>query len=74
MEIRYLNRLEAAEYLSKTGLKVSKTTLQKWVTTGGGPIYRRFGRAAVYLPADLDEWAQNKLSTPRCSSSQKGGV
>jgi len=69
MEQRYKSRAEAAAYLTESGLKVSKNTLQKMVTTGGGPIYRRFGKSAVYLEQDLDAWAENKLSAPRVSSS-----
>lgn len=68
MENRYLDRTEAAEYLTARGLRVSKNTLQKWATTGGGPAYRRFGLRAVYQQADLDAWAEAKLSAPRCSS------
>ncbi len=69
MEKRYISREEAADYLTNTlGLQVSKTTLQKWVTTGGGPAYRRFGKRAVYLTQDLNEWAERKLSEPRLSS------
>lgn len=67
--IRFLDRSEAAEYLTAKGLRVSKNTLQKWVTVGGGPTYRRFGHRAVYLSADLDAWASSKLTAPRCSSS-----
>ena len=66
---RYLNRAEAAQYVTALGLPVAKTTLQKMVTTGGGPAYRRFGHRAVYLPTDLDTWVFEKMSTPRCSSS-----
>ncbi len=67
---KYLERPEAAQYLTDhLGLRVSKTTLQKWVTTGGGPAYRRFGKRAVYLIQDLNEWAERKLSAPRLSSS-----
>ncbi len=69
MNDRYLNRQEAAQYLTERGLRTSKNSLQKWVTTGGGPIYRRFGHRAVYLAADLDAWAEKKLSGPRLSSS-----
>lgn len=69
MESNYLDRTEAAEYLTAKGLRVSKNTLQKWVTTGGGPSYRRFGLRAVYTRADLDTWAEAKLSAPRCSTS-----
>lgn len=69
MEAKYLNRTEAAQYLTERGLRVAKTTLQKMVTTGGGPEYRRFGHLAVYLPADLERWAESKLTAPRKSSS-----
>lgn len=70
MENRYISREEAAQYLTEQrGLKVSKNTLQKWVTTGGGPAYRRFGKRAVYLIDDLNDWAERKLSAPRLSSS-----
>lgn len=68
MENRYLDRTEAAEYLTARGLRVSKNTLQKWGSVGGGPVYRRFGLRCVYLQADLDAWAEAKLSAPRCSS------
>jgi len=70
MEQRYISREEAAQYLTNDlGLRVSKNTLQKWVTTGGGPVYRRFGKRAVYLIEDLQAWAESKLSAPRKSSS-----
>ena len=64
-ESRFLDRTEAAQYLTDRGLRVSKNTLQKWVTVGGGPSYRRFGHRAVYQAADLDIWAQEKLTAPR---------
>jgi hypothetical protein len=35
-EDRFLDRAEAADYLTERGLKISKTTLQKLVTVGGG--------------------------------------
>ena len=61
----YLNRAEAAEYLTERGLQVSKNTLQKLVSVGGGPHFMKFGARAVYLPGDLDTWANAKLSAPR---------
>lgn len=71
MEQRYMSREEAAQYLTNVlGLKVSKNTLQKWVTTGGGPVYRIFGKYAVYLTDDLQVWANHKLTAPRNSSSK----
>lgn len=73
METKYLERTEAAQYLTERGLRVSKNTLQKWATVGGGPLYRRFGTRAVYQTCDLDEWAIAKLSTPRHTSPARAG-
>lgn len=70
MQTDYLSRLEAAEYLTGKGLPVSKGTLAKWATVGGGPTYYRFGNRAVYRPSDLDLWAQAKLSPARRSTSE----
>ncbi len=70
MQPEYLTRAEAAAYLTARGLPVSKCTLQKWATTGGGPVYRIFGIRALYVPADLDAWAEAKLSAPRRSTSE----
>jgi len=66
----FLDRREAAEHLTARGLRVSKSTLQKWATTGGGPAYRRFGLRAVYTRSDLDAWAEAKLTAPRCSTAK----
>jgi hypothetical protein len=74
MENKFLDRAEAAQYLKEQlGLPVSKNTLQKWVTVGGGPIYRRFGNRAVYQTCDLDAWAEQKLTAPRCTYDRKAG-
>lgn len=74
MEKHYLSREAAAQYLTERGLTTAKGTLQKWVTTGGGPAYRRFGKRAVYLVEDLDTWAERKLTAPRHSSSCAKGI
>lgn len=66
---RYLNRLEAAEYMNKLGIKISKLTLQKYATVGGGPVYRKFGHRVVYLISDLNAWVFEKMSQPMASSS-----
>ena len=66
---RFINRAQAADYLTDQGLPVAKTTLQKLATVGGGPVYHRFGKFAVYKTEDLDAWASTKLSGPRHSST-----
>ena len=68
---RYRDRTESAHYLTHVrGLKISKNTLQKMATVGGGPVYRRFGNRAVYTIDDLNAWADAKLSQPRVSTSE----
>ena len=66
----YLDRREAADYLTEGGLKTSWRTLQKMVTVGGGPAYRIFGNRAVYTDEDLDAWAESRLSPVRHSTSE----
>jgi hypothetical protein len=58
------------KWLTKRGLKITKTTLQKIATLGGGPAYSIFGSRAVYTPQNLDAWAGAKLSAPRTSTSK----
>lgn len=65
----YLTRAEAANFLTRRGFKTSKNTLQKMATVGGGPTYRIFGIRALYTPPDLIQWAEEKLSPPRRSTS-----
>jgi len=48
----YLDNREAAAFL-----RLSPRTLEKQRVSGGGPIYRKFGRRVVYALADLQAWA-----------------
>jgi hypothetical protein len=70
MQPKYLSRPEAADYLTARGLPITKTTLQKMATVGGGPLYQVFGTRAVYTESNLDAWANEKLGTPRRSTSE----
>lgn len=67
--MRYLSRVEAAAYLTERGFPVAKNTLQKYATIGGGPKYYRFGNRALYTPDALLQWAEQKLSNPRVSTT-----
>jgi hypothetical protein len=70
----YLRRRAAAEYLRQNrGIPSSEKTLAKLACIGGGPIYRLFGRIPLYLIADLDTYAEAKLSKPVHSTSEYGG-
>jgi predicted DNA-binding transcriptional regulator AlpA len=57
---------QAAEYLG-----VSAATLCKWRVFGGGPRYRKLGRAVVYDPADLRLWLDSRSQE---STSGHGSV
>ncbi len=66
----YLTRQESASYLSARGLLVTKNTLQKFATVGGGPEYSIFGNRALYTPQNLDAWAEARLTASRKSTSE----
>ncbi len=70
MPKRYLTRRESAQYLSECGLLVTKNTLQKFATVGGGPEYSIFKNRAVYTPQNLDAWAEARLTASRKSTSE----
>jgi hypothetical protein len=67
---KYRTRSEAAAYLTGIGLPITKLTLQKYATTGGGPEYQVFGNKAVYTDEALDAWVAQKLRAPRRSTSE----
>jgi hypothetical protein len=67
---RLLRRKEAARYLTEVrGIPVAAQTLAKYATNGGGPTFRKFGRHALYRPADLDAWSESKLGPLQRSTS-----
>ncbi len=69
-QTNYLIRKEAAEYVTRKGLRLAATTLGKLACIGGGPTYHKFGRTPVYLAEDLDAWILSRLSGPMLSSSK----
>ncbi len=67
---RYLRRAEAAYYVRQNwGIPCSTKWLAKLAVTGGGPIFRKAGRFPIYLPCDLDAWAEARIGEPRRSTS-----
>lgn len=66
-------RSEASAYLkSKWGLDYKATTLAKLACLGGGPRFEHAGRFPLYREAELDDWAKNKLSPLKASTSDIG--
>jgi hypothetical protein len=67
----FLRRQAAAEYLrTRWGVPCSPKTLAKLACIGGGPAYRLYGRIPLYTHADLDAYAEGKLSKPVRSTSE----
>ena len=66
---KFLRRKSAADYLRDKYGWGSWQTLAKLAVMGGGPVYRKFGRAVVYAPDDLDEWALARLGDPQRSTA-----
>ena len=50
------NTIQAARYLG-----LSKPTLERFRTLGGGPKYAKLGAAVRYRKTDLDEWLESRL-------------
>ncbi|WP_036282325.1 hypothetical protein [Methylocystis sp. ATCC 49242] len=68
---QFLRRKQAGEYLkSKYGFG-SEKTLAKLATVGGGPLFRKAGKAVLYEIDLLDAWALRKISAPMASTSDR---
>lgn len=67
---KFLRRREASAYLeSRYGAPCSVQHLAKLAVHGGGPTFRKFGRYPVYDVADLDAWAERRMTGPIDSTS-----
>ena len=60
-----LNERQAAKYLG-----VSAGTLRLWRTEGRAPRFFRAGKLIRFRRADLDEWIEQRLSTPTTAKAQ----
>ena len=72
----FLNTDQAAHYVG-----LSRRTLEKMRTAGGGPLFRKHGRYVRYHIDDLDEWSADHVKTstsepdrPRPAQPKIGGA
>jgi hypothetical protein len=60
----FLNRKEAANYLTRIGYPIAPQTLAKYAcnnNAGGGPSFsRQSWKSIVYARADLDDWRRRR--------------
>jgi hypothetical protein len=61
-----LTRKEASNYLMRRWqLSYEPGSLARLGTAGRGPAYHMRGKRSFYAQADLDVWAQSKITAPR---------
>ena len=70
--IQRLTAEAAVQYLRALGLQTCEATLAKLRCTGGGPRFIKCGRAPIYTPAWLDEYADSRTSGVKTSTSDPG--
>jgi excisionase family DNA binding protein len=61
---RLLKTNEAAVYLG-----LGESTLAKLRLSGGGPVYRKFGRSVRYASEDLQRWADDRIQRSTAEAS-----
>ena len=65
-----LRRQALAKALTDAGFPTAPATLASKASRGGGPPFRSYGRIPLYRWGDALEWAENRLSAPRRSTSE----
>lgn len=67
-----IRRRAVPEYLlTRHGIDISYSTLEKLAVIGGGPLMQYVGRFPLYRPEDLDAWAEARLSPPVASTAER---
>jgi hypothetical protein len=66
-----LTRVQAAEALTEAGFPMSPATLATKATRGGGPSFGKFGPRALYPWGSTLQWAQDLLTEPVKSTSER---
>ena len=59
----FLSTAQAAHYVG-----LSRRTLEKMRTVGGGPKYRKHGRYVRYHIDDLDGWSTSRAKLSTCDA------
>ena len=65
-----LTRDQVAVALTAAGFPIKPKTLATKASRGGGPIYRLFGTRPLYRWGDAIDWAKQRLTSPRRSTSE----
>lgn len=66
-----LTRESTAAALTEAGFPVKARTLATKASRGGGPPYRKFGLRVLYRWGDALAWAEGRLTSAKCSTSEQ---
>ena len=66
---RWHDRKAAQALFRSLGYPVTARQLEKLAHSGNGPRFVRFGRRALYDPAELIAWAESRISAPRAHTA-----
>jgi hypothetical protein len=65
-----LRRKALADALNARGIPTTEKTLATQAVRGGGPPFRKFGRAVIYRWGDALQWAEGRLTPPVTSTAE----
>lgn len=69
-EPNYLTMQEAVAYLEREhGVTLNYYNLSRFNGMGVGPKFRRMGNSPMYLPDDLDAWADDRKDDDQRASA-----
>lgn len=70
---KLLTTPQASDFLLlRFGISRRPSTLSRLRVQGGGPRFKKLNRAVLYEPEALERWANERLSPPRLSTSDRG--
>jgi hypothetical protein len=70
-DLKLLSSREASEFLARFGVSRKPATLNRLRCQGGGPRFRRIGRAVYYEPEALRSWVDERITRPLRSTSDR---
>jgi len=65
-----LSREQVADALTLAGFPISKSTLANLAVKAQGPLFRRFGKIAIYVWGEALAWAEHWQTSPNRGTKQ----
>lgn len=68
--VLFMDKKQVSKYVTGKGLPLSVKTLDKYITSGGGPVFHKYKKFVRYTLPEVDMWIEQQISAPYQSSSQ----